>query len=236
MKKIALISLLACLMTGCHINYKGDMSFTYEHPERYQVGDAVISQPVNDIDVSWVEGRIDIVYADHPEVRIYEKTDSTLDDSLRMRWYVDDEGCLDIRFCKSGCYSIERLKSINYNKRLTIEVPRGMVLNEIDMSLVSASVNIDSVVCRELTVDGVAFDVMADLPKALPNEIDMEGVDCSLSMCVPHEAGMTIEMSGVKKYLNSQLPTRKEGKKTIIGDGACEIDIEGVNCTLNINK
>ena len=169
-------------------------------------------------------------------IRIDEKTDSALADSLRMHYYVDDEGCLDIQFCKSGCYSIERLKSINYNKRLTIEVPRGMVLNEIDMSLVSASVNIDSVVCRELTVDGVAFDIMADLPKALPNEIDMEGVDCSLSMCVPHEAGMTIEMSGVKKYLNSQLPTRKEGKKTIIGDGACEIDIEGVNCTLNINK
>ena len=47
---------------------------------------------------------------------------------------------------------------------------------------------------------------------------------------------MTIKMSGVKKYLNSQFPTRKEGKKTIIGDGACKIDIEGVNCTLNINK
>lgn len=238
MKKIALISLLACLMAGCHINYKGDMSFTYEHPERYQVGDAVISQPVNDIDVTWVEGNIDIVYADHSEVRIYEKMDSLLDDSLRMHYYVDDEGCLDIQFCKSGNYSIERLKSINYNKRLTIEVPRGAVLNEIDMSLVSASVNIDSVVCRELSVDGVAFDIMADLPKALPNEISLEGVDCSLSMCVPHEAGMTIEMSGVKKYLNitSERPTRKEGKKTIIGDGACKIDIEGVNCTLNINK
>ena len=237
MKKIALIGLLACLMAGCHtFNSKGEMKFTYENPERYQVGDAVISQPVNEIDVTWVEGRIDIVYADHPEVRIYEVLDSTLDDSLRMHWYVDDEGCLDIQFGKSGSYSIERLKSINYNKRLTIEVPRGTVLNEIDMSLVSASVKIDSVVCRELTVDGVAFDVMADLPKALPNEIDMDGVDCSLSMCVPHEAGMTIEMSGVKKYLNSQLPTRKEGTKTIIGDGACEIDIEGVNCTLNINK
>ena len=234
MKKIALIGLLACLMTGCHINRNGEMKFTYEHPERYQMGDAIISQPVNDIDVSWLEGDINIVYADHPEVRIYEVLDSTLDDSLCMHWYVDDEGCLDIQFCKSGSYKTKILN--NLGKHLTIEVPRGTVLNEIDMSLVSASVNIDSVVCRELNVDGVAFDVRADLPKALPNEINMEGVDCSLSMCVPHEAGMTIEMSGVKKCLNSQLPTRKEGKKTIIGDGACEIDIEGVNCTLNINK
>ena len=237
MKRLALIALVAYLLTGCHhINIKGDIKFDYDHPELYRIGDAVIEQPINEIDVSWVEGQIDIVYADHPGVRIYEELDSTLDDSLRMHWYVDDEGCLDIRFCKSGCYSVERLKNINYNKHLTIEVPRCTVLDEIDMSLVSASVNIDSVVCRELTIDGVAFDVMADLPKALPDGISISGVDCSLSMCVPHEAGMTIEMSGVKKYLNSQFPTRKEGKKTIIGDGACNIDIEGVNCTLNINK
>ena len=238
MKRITIIcAIAALLMTGCHsFNSKGEMKFTYDNPERYQIGDAIISQPINDIDVSWVEGRIDIVYADHPEVRIYEVLDSTLDDSLRMHWYVDDEGCLDIRFCKSGSYSVERLKNINYNKHLTIEVPRGNVLNDIDMSLVSASVDIDSVACHSLTVEGVAFDIMADLPKALPNEINVEGVDCSLSMCVPHEAGMTIEMSGVKKYLNSHFPTRKDGKKTIIGDGTCKVDIEGVNCTLNINK
>ena len=43
---------------------------------------------------------------------------------------------------------------------------------------------------------------------------------------------------GVKKYLNitSERPTRKEDKKTILGDGACKIDIDGVNCTLNINE
>ena len=70
MKKIALIALAACLMTGCHINYKGEMKFSYEHPERYQMGDAVLSQPINELDINWLEGDIDIVYADHPEVRV----------------------------------------------------------------------------------------------------------------------------------------------------------------------
>ena len=236
MKKIALIGLLACLMTGCHINYKGEMKFTYEHPERYQTGDAVISQTINELDINWLEGDIDIVYADHPEVRIYEKTDSILDDSLRMHWYVDD-GCLDIRFCKSGFYKTERLNSLNDGKHLTIEIPRGTALDEINFELVSAFVDIDSVACHELNVEGVAFGVTANYP-TLPNEINIEGVDCHLNLDTPLTAGMTIEMSGVKEYLNitSERPTRKEGRKTIIGDGACKIDIEGVNCTLNINK
>ena len=234
MKRIALISLLACLMAGCNINYNGEMNYTYEHPERYQIGDAVISQPITDIDISWLAGEINIIYVDHPEVRIYEKSDSTLDDSLRMHYYVDDEGGLNIQFCASGFYKTKRLN--NLRKNLTIEVPRGTVLDEIDMSLVSAVVDIDSVVYRELHVDGVDFDIAADFPETLPGEINIEGVNCSLSMMVPTSAGMTINMSGVKRNLNSQLPIRKDGKKTIIGDGACDIDIEGVDCTLNINK
>ena len=71
MKKLALIALAACLMTGCHINLKGETKWTYEHPECYQTGDAVLSQPINELDINWLEGDIDIVYADHPEVRIY---------------------------------------------------------------------------------------------------------------------------------------------------------------------
>ena len=222
-------------MAGCHVNYKGETKMTYEHPERYQMGDAVISQPISDIDITWLDGNIDIVYADNPEVRIYEKADSTLDDSLRVHWYVDDEGCLDIRFCKSGTYKTGRLN--NLGKHLTIEVPRGTALNEIDMDFVSTFVTIDSVVSRKLSADGVSFGITANYP-TLPSEIDIDGVDCHLNLQTPETAGMTIEMSGVSKSLNitSERPTRKDGKKTILGDGSCEIDIDGVSCTLNVNN
>ena len=236
MKRITIISaIVALLMTGCHISSSGEMKMTYEHPERYQMGDAVISQPVRDIAIGWLEGDIDIVYADHPEVRIYEKTDSTLSDSVRMHWYVDDKGCLDLRFCKSGSYKTKQLN--NLGKHLTIEVPRDIDLDKIDFELVSANIRIDSVVSRELNVEGVSFGITGNYP-VLPNKIDLEGVDCHLNLQTPTTAGMTIEMSGVSKDLNitSERPTRKEGKKTILGDGACEIEVEGVSCTLNINE
>lgn len=238
MKRITIISIVAVLLlAGCHISINGETKWTYEHPERYQTGDAVLDQPINELDINWLEGDIDIVYADHPDVRVYEKTDSVLSDSLRMHWYVDDEGCLDIQFCKSGLYKTKQLNNLNHGKHLTIEVPRGTLLNEIDMSLVSAFVTIDSVASRELKVEGVAFGITTNYP-TLPDEINIDGVDCHLNLQTPTSEGMTIEMSGVKKYLNitSKRPTRKDGKKTILGDGRCEIDIDGVNCTLNINE
>ena len=222
-------------MTSCHVNLNGETNYTYENPERYNIGDATFEQPVNKIDVDWLDGDIDIVYADHPGVRIYEKADSVLNDSLRMHHYVDNDGCLNIQFCKSGKYKTMRLN--NLGKHLTIEVPRGTMLDEIDMDLVSVIINIDSVVTRKLDVDGVSFDISAFYP-SLPNEINIDGVNCLLNLSTPLDAGMTIEMDGVKKHLNitSERPTRKEDKKTIIGDGKCEIDIDGVNCTLNINE
>ena len=240
MKKIAFIVLASCLLTGCHIfNHKGEVKYSYEHPELYQVGDATLEQPVREINLTWLGGQVDIVYADIPDVRIHEEASYALDDTSRMRYYVDDEGCLNIQFCRSGkTYNPRNKESLEgIEKNLTIEVPRGTVLDEIDMDMVSTNVRIDSVASRELTVDGVFFDVFAQYP-TLPEEISIEGVSGSLTMMAPVEAGMTIEMEGMKKYLNitSERPTRKESRKTILGDGRCKIDVDGVSLTLNINE
>ena len=240
MKKISIICFVVCfLLTGCHINHKGEMVLKYEHPERYRAGapEEPISG-VSEIDVTWLSGGIDIVYADIPGVRISEEATYALDDTSRLHYYVDDEGCLNIQFCQNGKkYNPQKMENLEgLDKNLTIEVPRGTVLDEIDMDLVSTHVRIDSVACRELNVDGVIADILTDGQAAMPNEINVDGVCCSLTIMAPPTVGMTIEMTGVKKYLNSQFPTRKESGKTIIGDGACKVDIEGVNCTLKINK
>ena len=238
MKRITVIgALMAFLLAGCV--HKGNINFTYDHPERYQVGDAELEQPVKEIDVNWVSGNIDIVYADIPGVRIHEQTVCPLADSLRMRYYVDDEGCLDIQFCQSGIkYNVQKTSTLeDVEKNLTIEVPRGTVLEGIELDGVSTHVRIDSVRSRKLDVAGVWFDVTAQYPE-LPEEIDIDGVDGNLTLMVPSSAGMTIEMNGVNKHLNvtSERPTRKEGGKTVIGDGSCRIDIDGVSITLNINE
>ncbi len=267
MKRITVIgALMAFLLAGCV--HKGNINFTYDHPERYQVGDAELEQPVKEIDVNWVSGNIDIVYADIPGVRIHEQTVCPLADSLRMRYYVDDEGCLDIQFCQSGIKynvfdkpsaegksrsvctmprrenegceetNVQKTSTLeDIEKNLTIEVPRGTVLEGIELDGVSTHVRIDSVRSRKLDVAGVWFDVTAQYPE-LPEEIDIDGVDGNLTLMVPSSAGMTIEMNGVNKHLNvtSERPTRKEGGKTVIGDGSCGIDIDGVSITLNINE
>ena len=236
MKKIAFIALAIMLFGACGDNTKIDIK--YDHPERYIVGDATLSQPISGISVDWVCGNVDRRYTDDTAVCIYEEIQKgflPLTDSLRMRYYVDDEGTLEIQYIGPGKYRYGDMQ--NLRKHLVVEVPRGTVLDDIDIDGVETGVTVGQVLSRELTVDGVKVSVNADYPDTLPNEIDVDGVQCLLALhVVPETAGLTIEMSGIKPFLSCDLPSRKEGEKTIVGDGRCKVEADGVDVHLSIRE
>lgn len=237
MKRIAFIALMASvLLAACGENTK--LKIEYDHPERYSVGDATLSQPISGISVDWVCGNVDIRYTDDTAVRIYEEIQKgflPLTDSLRMFYLVDEDGELEIRFCGPHKYRYGDMK--NLRKHLHIEVPRGMELKDIDIDGLETGVVIENVVSRELTVDGVKINVNADYHDALPNEIDIDGLQCLLALhVVPETAGLSIEMSGIKPFLSCDLPSRKEGEKTIVGDGRCKVEADGVGIKLSIRE
>ena len=86
-------------------------------------------------------------------------------------------------------------------------------------------------------VNGVKINVHAYYPESLPYEIDIDGVQCLLALhVVPETAGLSIEMSGIKPFLSCDLPSRKEGEKTIVGDGRCKVEADGVGIKLSIRE
>lgn len=234
MKRIAFVMavMASVLFAACGENTKIDIK--YDHPERYSVGDATLSRPISSISVDWLFGDVDIVYSDSPEVRIYEEAQN-LTDSLRMRYYIDEEGELEIEYCGQGKYRYGDMK--NLRKHLYIEVPRGMELKDIDIDGVEVRAIIKNVVSRELTVDGVKINVNAYYPDAMPGDIDVDGVNNLLALWVKPTVGLTIEMAGVAHWLDCNLPSRKEGEKTtVVGDGQCKVDVDGVNAKLSVDE
>ncbi len=238
MKRIAFVMavMASVLFAACDENTKIDIK--YDHPELYSVGDATLSQPISGISVNWVCGNVDIRYTDDTAVRIYEEIQKgflPLTDSLRMFYLVDEDGELEIRFCGPYKYRYGDMK--NLRKHLYIEVPRGMELKDIDIDGLETGVVIEDVVSRELTVDGEKINVNADYHDALPNEIDIDGLQCLLALhVVPETAGLSIGMSGIKPFLSCDLPSSKEGEKTIVGDGRCKVEADGVGIKLSIRE
>lgn len=238
MKRIAFVMavMASVLLAACGENTKIDIK--YDHPELYSVGDATLSQPISGISVDWVCGNVDIRYTDDSAVRIYEEIQKgflPLTDSLRMYYLVDEDGELEIRFCGPYKYRYGDMK--NLRKHLNIEVPRGMELKDIEIDGLETGVVIENVVSRELTVDGVKINVNAYYPDALPDEIDIDGLQCLLALhVVPETAGLSIEMSGLKPWFTCDLPSRKEGGKTIVGDGRCKVESDGVDVKLSIRE
>ena len=232
---LIIILLAATLLAACTDNAKVNLS--YDHPERYNIGNATIAQPVKSIDIDWLCGEIDIRYSDNTELRIYEETPDSLPvltDSLRMRYYVDDEGTLEIQYIGPGKYRYGDMKNIR--KHLVVEVPRGTELKDIDIDGVDNRVRIEQVLSREVTVDGVKVNVNAHYPDTMPDEIGIDGVNCLLALYVQPSAGLTVEMSGLTPELRCDLPSRKEGEKTIVGDGGCKVDADGVNVKLIVSE
>lgn len=238
MKRIAFIIavMASVLFAACGENTKIDIK--YDHPERYSVGDATLQQPISGISVDWLFGDMEILYTDDSTVCIHEEIQEgflPLTDSLRMRYYVDEEGELEIQYCGHGKYRYGDLKNIR--KHLVVKVPRGTVLDDIDIDGVETGVIVGQVLSRKLTVDGVKVNVNADYPNTLPDEIDIDGVQSLLALhVVPETAGLTIEMSGIKPWLTCDLPSHKEGEKTIVGDGRCKVEADGVDVHLSIRE
>lgn len=236
MKRTYIIIMAALLLTGCQFNLDGsNVDLSYEHPERYSMGDAKIAQPVRSVSINWRCGDIDILYSDITEVRIHEETDSSLTEDLRLRYYVDEEGELEIQYCANGKQRYDNLKALS--KHLYVELPRGMNLDEIEIDGVDVMVAVDRVQHRELSVDGVDMNVNAYYPGELPDKIGMDGVKNLLALhVVPETAGLTIEMDGVVKHLACDLPSTKQDSKTIVGDGRCRVEVDGVDVKLSIRK
>ena len=224
------------LFAACGENTKIDIK--YDHPERYSVGDATLQQPISGISVDWLFGDMEILYTDDSTVCIHEEIQEgflPLTDSLRMRYYVDEEGELEIQYCGHGKYRYGDLKNIR--KHLVVKVPRSTVLDDIDIDGVETGVIVKNVASRKLAVDGVKVSVNANYPDTLPDEIDIDGVQCLLALhVVPETAGLTIGMSGIKPWLTCDLPSRKEGEKTIVGDGRCKVEADGVGVKLSIRE
>ncbi len=129
--------------------------FTYEHADKYTAGDAEIAQPVRNLDIHWVDGRVNVTYHSGTGISLTETSEKPIGDDLRMRWWVDGD-TLRVQYARSGF----RL-SLNPRKTLTLSLPEGAVFDSVSISATSGDLSIPALQAERLTLSTTSGDIDA---------------------------------------------------------------------------
>ena len=93
----------------------------------YQVGDgSVPAKEITSVDVDWIDGTVTLVSCKDSYVSMTESAEGELPESSRVRWYVDEDGVLSIKYRNSSFFLGA---SKNKNKDLVIRIPEKYLEN-----------------------------------------------------------------------------------------------------------
>nr|AHF24355.1 hypothetical protein [uncultured bacterium Contig575] len=149
---ICVVALLAC---GARVFLKvAPIGARYANAEKYTAGGAELDGPVKNLDIDWTDGSVSIAYHAKNTVGISETAPKAISGDEAMRWWLDGD-TLRIRYAKSGSFSLLGLfSSRGQNKALTVTLPEGLALGDVDIDVTSGDVSVP-----QLRADSVKIDL-----------------------------------------------------------------------------
>ena len=132
------------------------MGMTYEHEDRYTAGDTVLTGQVRNLDIQWVNGKVNLVHHSGSTFELKETSSKPISADMQMRWWLDGD-TLRVRYAKSGF----RL-SWNQEKELTLTLPEDAGFGGVSISATSGDLNLAALQAETLTLNVTSGDVSAE--------------------------------------------------------------------------
>lgn len=181
--------------------------YKYSDSSSYSIGDfSANADDISSIDIEWISGSVDISEYDGDDIKVTE--DGFDDEDTKLRYRIKN-GKLSIRFVKSGWRNgfVIGVGKLSLEKDLTILVPKGKQLRELDMELVSSSVEVNGISADDVDIDTVSGAV--NIENLTTNDIDIEGVSGAIALKditartvdIDHVSG-AIEFSGTVREID----------------------------------
>ncbi|MBQ2734748.1 MAG: DUF4097 family beta strand repeat protein [Clostridia bacterium] len=125
--------------------------------EGYESGQGSIpSSAITKIDLDWIDGGVEIVSCQDAYISLSETANTALPDSAELRWKVDADGTLYVKYRQSDWFF--GIGSDNREKQLTLRIPESYFaqLNEIEIKVSSSNVVIRNVTAKALEFESVS--------------------------------------------------------------------------------
>lgn len=225
----------------------------YDDEKSYSLGNGTANN-VSNIEIEWISGEINLEHYDGDNISFKETTPKN--DDYTMRYRVSDN-TLYIKFCKSG---LKSSTATTLSKDLTILVPNNISFDELEISTVSAPVNIKDITADELEIDYVSGDVTAtgnygsisangvsgkfelhNTAERFNCDIDTVSGNCRLYL-PENISGFTCDFDAISGNISTQEFDGFKSSKSFsdtthrYGDGSVSIEFDAVSGNLDIVK
>ena len=202
--RAALLICMAILVAGVVLGIKttfGFIGYSYANAGKYSCGDTEIKKNVSNLDIDWLNGKVNILYHGGNTVEVSEKSDRDVSENLRMRWQLDGD-TLRIRYAKPG-----RLPNRLPRKELTVLLPENIVLNDVVVSATSGTLSIPALRADSLILNATSGDINASataktvLVDATSGHIDLQLSDHAKEIsAVTTSGGIAVEAGNVDSF------------------------------------
>lgn len=245
MKKLLKILLIVLLLAVLIICACGRNGYTYQNSRCYTAGNAEVTGKVSTIDISWIDGQVNIGLHDGDGVIVKETSGKKLDEEMQLHWYLKG-GTLYIKYAESGFRSAKSL-----DKKLTVLLPQDLTLDKLIVNAVSAKTTVTDLSTDKLEIDTVSGGAKLQLHRVdsveinsvsgavsiradrAPDRITVDAVSGSVTLRLPGDEGFEAAVDSVSGDVDGEGYTVK-GKKYVAGDRACDVQVDTVSGDIHL--
>ncbi len=241
-KKKFLSVLLLCVILCPVLSGCSNTTYFYDDFDKYTKGGATLETVIKNIEIDWISGDVKILKHAKNTIAFNETSNKKVNDDTSMYYYVEDD-TLHIKFAKSG-----KFRFSNLEKSLTVELPESLLLDEVDINMVSADLTMDNINVKELDIDTVSGDIVTKssamedfdidsvsgsvnlITSTCPQKGKFNSVSGSICFELPQDAGYEVEFVTVSGDYNSDgFSTKKSGNTYTVGDGKAKYKVNTVS-------
>lgn len=152
----ALLVVLLLLAGGCFLIFGDSLGLSaYANADKYTIGNADISSAVENLEIDWISGQVNIDYHAGSGISLSETANRNTSEDEKLRWWVDGK-TLRIQFAAPKLFSFNNLQ-----KTLTVSLPENIVFKSVSIGTTSGNISVPAITADELRFDTTSGDVNA---------------------------------------------------------------------------
>lgn len=152
----ALLVVLLLLAGSCFLLFGDTLGLTsYANADKYTIGDADISSAVENLEIDWISGKVNIEYHAGSGISLSETANRNTSEDEKFRWWLDGK-TLRVKFAKPRLTSFSNLQ-----KTLTVSLPEDIAFKKVNIDTTSGDISVPAMTADEIRFETTSGDVDA---------------------------------------------------------------------------